>query len=262
MSDNSNTSTFIISLVGALAWLPILYKAIKQQFQKTVIKIYPYKFFEICENEYNVILNIRVGIHTKIKDAFIEKITLDIQHSNGDKRNFEWAQIIEPLTQTAINDTIMPTSRKLNAIGYNISKDTYTEPLISFTSPDFRNKYESLWEKIRIQSFHINQNKSDKKQLKLFDPYIQLVNAYKHHYTFTAGDHTAILTFVTASGQTFSKSFSFHIDETNVETLRELNLKMVLDKLENTYIREESEKFSYDDTTLDSPLPIKITLLN
>ena len=66
MSDDSNTYTFILSLVGALAWLPTVYKSIKQQFQKTVIKIYPYKFFEISENEHNIILSLRLGIHTLV----------------------------------------------------------------------------------------------------------------------------------------------------------------------------------------------------
>jgi hypothetical protein len=249
---------FVLAAIGALSWLPIIYSAVQKRKEKPHLAIFLDDILRIVENEYNVVLNLRVGILTKIKDTFIDDMTIVIEHSNGEKREFKWAQTMDLVSQTSINDTVMPTNRILNAIAYNLPKNSFTEPYVSFINPLFRQVHEELHSQLRVKSFYVIQQAGAKKQLELSDAFIGMCNNYRTHYTWTAGDYKAALTVHTADNQSYSKSFAFHIDQPNSETFRELNIEMVIDKLKTSFTREEDEKKSYDDKLLEGGLPIKI----
>ncbi len=202
-------TTFILAALGALSWLPIAYKYYSDKKTKTCIDIYLDKSIAIIENEFNVFISTRIGLHIKFKDAFIDKMTIEIEHSNGETRVFHWIQIVEHVTQTQVNETIMPTDKILNAIGYKLSKDSYTEPILNFINLEFRNKFDTLMAAIRTQRFYILQSKSDLRQLETNEHFIDMQNVYKKYFSWTSGDYKANLIISTSDNRNLKNPSNF-----------------------------------------------------
>ena len=80
--------TFILALVGALAWIPPIISAGYLFFLKPKVRFVPEEFCEIGYTSFGPIFNQSFAIATSNKDALIERIAISfIIHENGENRD-------------------------------------------------------------------------------------------------------------------------------------------------------------------------------
>ncbi len=131
----------ILSIAGALAWLPPLISFILKKYRKPKLNIYSDNNLEIGFTTNGPIINIGLAFTADNKNALINKIKLILKHENQETRIFEWEWFEENLMQLIVpNQGILPYNKNQQAIAISVRENEIIEKKFGFKIQDIKLK--------------------------------------------------------------------------------------------------------------------------
>lgn len=95
--------TFVISIIGAAAWIPQLIATIVGFMKKPLITISPVNHTDIGFTELGPIINVKVAITSDNADTVIDLIELEVKHESGSTHKFKWHEVTEVKGQIIVS---------------------------------------------------------------------------------------------------------------------------------------------------------------
>jgi hypothetical protein len=228
---------FLIFL-GVAAWAaPFVHEWWKKR-RKPVVSIHFDKDGWIKHSKAALLYRMSIGILVKEADVFIEDMSLIVSHNSGEIRKFKWLHISETVNSVRHNDDFIESKKEQMAIGYNMTKESYVQPIFTFYQEEFQNETSSLFRRLSQMRFNYTQSNSDKNRIRTEQIYLDAEAAYRRHWPFRQGDYLCELTIKTSSKHSFTKSFSFNMDATSSQVFATETLRIALNQLQNDYIAE------------------------
>lgn len=227
-----------LAILGALAWLSpwIVPWAIKF-FTKPELQIYSHKVLEIGFTTFGPIFNVNFAFLAKKKDALIEKVELHLQHEKKELNYFVWEWFEEQILQmdTPGNGS-MPMRKNQKAIAINLLQSFLIEKKIGFNNPEFRNKYDNLFEEV-FRDFQNKENANlDIKTISGDKSYNELVNIFEDSFLWKTGKYTVkIDVYAENRKKPFVHEFSFNLTNLDIERLKR-NIELCKRSIKNIFI--------------------------
>ena len=150
------TAADIAAYIGAAAWAPQILTWIYDAASKPKIRIVSAGTVEVGFSVFGPIINATLAISSDRRDALVEKITLQVTHHQGEKRQLAWRMLSE--NQQHIRDAqgnISSQYKNTPAVALKISTLALTEKTVGFRDPDFENAQRVTQTRIVEQFRHL-----------------------------------------------------------------------------------------------------------
>lgn len=123
----------IAAVVGALAWIPPIFVAVRGWLKKARIRVITQPTPEVGYTALGPILNLRVAITVEHKDIVITGVRLLVTHESGDSTTFSWRGIVQRMgTLTYPQVGAVPFEKELNVLAMKVSQKDVEERFIRF----------------------------------------------------------------------------------------------------------------------------------
>lgn len=121
-------TTDIAAYLGALAWLPQLFRWGYSYITKPVIRIIPDRTAQIGHTIFGPIFNLRLSIDVNRKDTIVDFIGVQLRHKDGGTYDFEWMGMNEifsevispgvksPETNQIVQKDVFPIAIKISSL--------------------------------------------------------------------------------------------------------------------------------------------------
>lgn len=245
--------TFVISLIGALAWIPDIW----EWFQKGKINIHLDENVEIMSNQFYSLVCLRVVLETLNTDIFIKNMTLEVKHESGKSNTYKWQGVLENISNTKVNGIYMPTDKFYRGIGFKTYKNQIASVGINFYHEELRKIYNELSPKLFDLKFKHGRSKIPLRQIELHPDFIALTDAYKKYLFWDAGRYDCTMKIET-DDKAFQKEFSMSMSNHNAESIKEFNTKVVIDNFLDAYARDKDD---FEATDPDNAVNLPIYLI-
>ena len=184
----------ILSILGALAWLPPIISLIVNLSKKPKLTIFCHKQLELGYTCYGPIVNLSLAFLGKNKTVLIDKIDLQLIHENNGNQFFVWEWFEEVLIQMDVpGQGFIPYKKNQQAIAIRVEKDQLVEKRIGFHQNTFKIEYDKLFKSVTESFINISSNGQDISALKASNPYNQLLDLYKNHFSWRVGSYIIII---------------------------------------------------------------------
>lgn len=128
----------VAAIVGALAWIPPIFVAVRTWITKPQIRVITQPTPEIGFTTLGPILNIRIALTVTHKDIVITGIRLQVTHESGEQTSFSWRGIVQRMgTMNYPQVGAVPFEKELNVLAMKVSLKDVEERLIRFQNLDF-----------------------------------------------------------------------------------------------------------------------------
>lgn len=239
-------ATFILALIGALAWLPPIISWVYRWFMKPRMRFVPDEFSEIGYTSLGPIFNQSFAISTTDKDALIEKIAISIIHESGARHDFWWKFLDERGPQiTSLNTGERAEwTKNQSAIALKVSTLGLAEKKIGFQDIAFQNKSIPIVRKhqekeaylARMQPDNYLQDSTKSKE------FLDLLDCIKGNFYWIEGKYEAHLFIYEATlKKPHTELFKFELTKADVNQL-EKNIKITQDYLRDLILYRGREK--------------------
>jgi len=217
--------TPILATAGALAWLPHLFMWFYIWLVKPVIRFLPESKAEIGYTTLGPIINIFFAISTSKKDALIDKISLSLVHSSGDRQDFWWSHLDEKgFAMTAPTGETAEFRKNQPAIALKVNMVGLAEKKIFFQNFNFFGKANSLYLSAIEKRDHLKRTKEEAyidKALKT-EEYLKFSDYYKDKFPWKEGTYTITLyVHEVTLKRPHRETFQFILSKSNVDMLKE-----------------------------------------
>ena len=153
--------TDLAAIVGALAWLPPIFVAIRGWMTKPQIRVITQPSPEVGFTTLGPILNLRVALTVTHKDIVITGIRLKITHESGEQTSLSWRGIVQRMgTMNYPQVGAVPFEKELNVLAMKVSLKDVEERFIRFQNVDFL-QHKAELETITLKTMaHLRQTES------------------------------------------------------------------------------------------------------
>jgi hypothetical protein len=153
--------TDLAAIVGALAWLPPIFIAIRGWMTKPQIRVITQPAPEIGFTSLGAILNLRVALTVTHKDIVITGIRLQVTHESGEQMFLSWRGIVQRMgTMNYPQVGAVPFEKELNVLAMKVSLKDVEERFIRFQNIDFLQQKSELEAKTLKTMAYLRQNES------------------------------------------------------------------------------------------------------
>jgi hypothetical protein len=137
--------TDLAAVVGALAWIPPIFVAVRGWLTKPQIRVITQPTPEVGFTSLGPILNLRVALTVTHKDIVITGIRLRVTHESGEQASFSWRGIVQRMgTMTYPQVGAVPFEKELNVLAMKVSQKDVEERFIRFQSLEFLEQKAAL----------------------------------------------------------------------------------------------------------------------
>ncbi|TGL16857.1 hypothetical protein EHQ42_10645 [Leptospira levettii] len=234
MNENYN---FIISIFGALAWIPHLWGYIQKKFIRSKIQIFPNKEIVLGYTQDGPVISLSIAILCESKNILIKNISVTLIHESMQRTDFSWEMIEEELMDLSIPGAgSLNNSRNNQAIVLRIDQDDLIERRYWFNSSKYISGYGKILYSFRESYLnHINSNNNqDLKQLKSSIEYNNLLEFSKNEFSWKGGKYSGIIRIRAADEQEFTHDLEFFLTKIDQKEL-EQNILIFKDYIEQEY---------------------------
>lgn len=128
----------VVAVVGALAWIPPIFVALRSWLTKPRIRVITQPTPEIGFTSLGPILNLRIALTVAHKDIVITGIRLLLTHESGEQMSFSWRGIVQRMgTMNYPQIGAIPFEKESNVLAMKVSQKDVEERFIRFQSLDF-----------------------------------------------------------------------------------------------------------------------------
>jgi hypothetical protein len=235
------TTTEILALVGALAWLPQILQWIANATKRPKLKLVSAPGIQVGYDLDGPTIGLTSSISTRRKDALISKITIKTLHEKGDQRQFTWRWFDEIQTRmrTATGETA-EFSKSQPAIALQVSTLTPAEKFIIFRDNEYSETGVTLLTAVMDHRDYLKSQEADtidallkSKEFATFrDFYSGNMYWREGQYTFEVSLHEAHTKHI------HTERFSLRLIKADIETLRK-NIQLFEDGLRDFTVNRD-----------------------
>lgn len=230
-----------VAILGALAWFaPIIIPWMIKKIVKPKLTIISHKIIEIGYSTFGPIINLNLAFLSENKEALIKYISIELQHENEEKHDFEWEWFEESMGEMKVGDTeILPYTKNQKATALRIKKDDIVERKIGFQNFDYSLKYQFLVNKTNEKFNWLQREGKDLNLIKETDSYINLIDHVKNSFFWNIGKYSmAVEVHLLKQVKPFKHTIS--IELTNYDKKRlESNIDACISSMDNSYIIQD-----------------------
>lgn len=221
MSDNS--ATFVLAVLGALAWVPQLISWVNSFFTKPKLRFVPDETTEIGYTFFGPIFNQFFAISADRKGALIEKMTLELTHENGEKHNFYWKFLDEKGPElTSISGESAQWRKNQSAIALKVTTTGLTEKKIGFQDTDFQDRLMALVKVHGEKLFYLErtQPQNYKDEAVKAKEFLDVLDFVKNGFYWKEGKYTvALLVYEATLKKPHKEYFEFELTRPDIDLL-------------------------------------------
>lgn len=234
--------TLLLSILGALAWLPFIINLIKDFLTKPKITIISDKQIEIGYTTYGPIINLYLAFAGEKKDALINKIKLILIHEKSEKQEFEWEWFEEELLEMEVpNAGNVPYKKKQQAIALKLLKDNLIEKKIGFQVDSIKNERNKLINYLNEISENYIKESLDLKNLKAQKEYTDLISLSRNTFIWKVGNYKmTIEAYIYEKKENIRHNIKFKLTTLDLKKL-EKNIDIINKIIESYYITHDTE---------------------
>ena len=130
--------TDLAAVVGALAWIPPIFIAVRSWITKPKIRVITQPTPEIGFTTFGPILNLRIALTVTHRDIVVTGVQLQVTHESGESTSFSWRGIVQRMgTLTYPQVGAVPFEKELNVLAMKVSLKDVEERFIRFQSLDY-----------------------------------------------------------------------------------------------------------------------------
>jgi hypothetical protein len=231
----------VVAILGALAWLPQIFKMINEKLKKPKIKIISDDQLELGYTRLGPIININFAFLSENKSALVNKIDLQIIHESNEMQTFTWIWYEESLFQMDMPKIPISYKKNQKAIALNISENLLVEKRIGFQNVKFKQESSELINNINEDTVNLKSSGKELNELKSYSSYINAVDYLQNSFYWKNGLYTAKFTVhVSGLKEKYEHSFKFSLTKIDVKTIHK-NIEACLSYLEKVYIKVDEE---------------------
>lgn len=248
MEDYKMDLTFLIALVGALAWLPQIFSWIYNRLAKPKLCFSGENITEIGYTYLGLILNQSFAISTSQKDALIEKIILSVVHESGTTHDFYWDYLDEKgaeMTTTTGEKAEFRKSQK--AIALKISTLGLTEKKIFFRDIAYQQRIRPFISALTEKASYFEKTEGDQWQEKIVKTkeFLDTLDAVKNGFQWKQGKYNVFLhAHETSLKRPHTENYGFTLSKSEIEQL-EKNIGVTQEHLKDIFLykgKDEKER--------------------
>lgn len=229
----------IVSIVGALAWLPPIVSLIRNIFIKSIIQINTSKTAEIGFSTFGQIVNLRLAFSAENKDIVLSSIIIRLKHETGEEKVFSWQGIVQNLgrlTNPGIGS--LPYEKENAVLAIKLNTREVDERFIRFQNDEYLETRQMLLEKIRNKIvFLTNTGTFNPETIAATQEFDELSRFNQQSFSWKTGKYRIILESKSRrSFKIINNEFSFNLDPIQIETLQkniEYNKIFYMEELKN-----------------------------
>jgi len=216
------TVTDVIAIVGAGAWLPHVFKFIKDRMTRPEVRIVTQRTAEISYTTFGPILNLRIAFTVRHRDVVISGIRIRLRHESGEEQILSWQGTSQQLVQIQTPEQIpLAFNKELSVLAIKLTTKDVEERLFRFQEDDFLMRKEEHESKAAKKYSYLSQpgpcNLDDFLQSEeMKDVY----SFMKHRFNWKQGRYT--MAFEVESPEAFTlkdNQYEFSLNLLHVEPL-------------------------------------------
>jgi hypothetical protein len=219
------TPTEFAAYFGATAWVPHIIIWLYRWLVQPVITIVPDRVAEIGFTSYGPIFNIRLAFSADRKDAIIDGFELEVQHQDGERKQFRWSGLQETLGETrdAAGNQQQVGIKDQVPIALKIGTESLIEKYVRFQEERFGENERERMSELVAHFNHLKRTDPDYvattlKSKQFFD----LIEMREKWFWWRAGSYTVTLKLSSAKKFTLAHSrYTFKLTDLDVQRLKQ-----------------------------------------
>jgi hypothetical protein len=181
------------AFVGAAAWLPQVGTWIYKAATRPRLTIITPKTAEIGFTSFGPIFNVNLALATDRKDIVLTKLSVLLEHENGDQREFTWRSMSE--TYSALRDqsglTQGSVAKDQTAIALKVTTNNLVEKFFRFQEDEFEKRiHPVMGTAVRRKEFLEGKGGADYRDEFLRGmEFEELISAHKEMFWWRPGKY-------------------------------------------------------------------------
>lgn len=229
-----------IATLGALAWTPHVYSAIKGAMTKPSVRIITSRVAEVGFTTFGTILNVRMAFSVEHKDLVISGLRIKLRHDDGDERIFEWQGIRQQVLQMTTPDgSVMPYEKPQSVLAIKLNQKDVEERHIQCQEIAFisaKSDYEEI--AMKKLSYLKQQERYDAADFLGCQEMVDLYNFIKRSFSWKAGQYfVSIELESTVPFSLIDSRYQFNLTPIDIEEL-EKNKQSIELGYKNAFVPE------------------------
>lgn len=222
--------------LGAAAWLPQVWLAVRRYWTKPVVRVVPDSFADIVVNAQGPLLGMRLVFDVTHKDLLVEDMELRLQHDDGDIHVLNWSLVGETLSHiTDAAGNKQTFAREVTPIALKVGPQVLAERMVRFHESQYKGKEDQLFGPLREHFEHLKATKTQTYASEVIasKEMAALLEWRRQYCWWKAGRYTAALSL--KSREPFKmvpSGFQFELSQRDIVSIKQ-NLKSVQVWLEN-----------------------------
>ena len=231
--------TFIIAIIGALAWLqqPII-GWLKKKYSKPKLTTFIHEDLEIGYTTFGPILNLNIAFSIENKDSLINYIDLRLVHASSNATfQLKWVWFEEKFMEIEVPEQLnIPYKRNQIAIVLKLNTENVIEKKIGFQSSDFKIKTSDLQKACNQEQLLLSNSQKSPSEIESKKCYNDYNDLFKSDFTWKEGKYNiSIKTKLVDLKEEQEVNFSFNLNSLDIKKL-EQNIITCQGLLRNQYI--------------------------
>jgi len=137
--------TDLAAVVGALAWIPPIFVAVRAWVTRPQVRVITQPAPEIGFTTFGPILNLRIALTVTHKDIVITGIRLQVTHESGEESVFSWRGIVQRMgTMNYPQVGAVPFEKESSVLAMKISQKDVEERFIRFQNLEYLEQKAAL----------------------------------------------------------------------------------------------------------------------
>ena len=210
------------AILGALAWIPYLFKLIREVITRPEIRIIAQRTAEIGYTTFGPILNLRIAFSVRHRDIVISSIRIRLKHESGEEKVLSWQGIVQRLAQMQTPEAgPIPWEKELSVLAIKLTEKEVEERLIRFQEDDYHTNKEIYESKVAKKLTYLKgKGEYTPDEFLRSEEMKDVYSFIKHWFNWKQGKYT--LTFEIESPEKFvlkDNIYEFSLNPLTIEML-------------------------------------------
>ena len=184
-----------VAILGALAWTPYVFAAIRKAITKPEVSVIINRFGEIGFNTLGPIFNLRLAFSVKNHDIVVSGLKVRLVHEGGEEKLFEWQGIRQQLLKMTTPDgSVMPYEKEQSVLAIKLNQKEIEERHIQCQETAYINgKFEYESKALKRLVYLKDKENFDQDEFVKSQEMSDLFNYIKHSFPWKSGRYEAII---------------------------------------------------------------------
>jgi hypothetical protein len=210
------------AILGALAWIPYLFKIVRDAITRPEIRIIAQRTMEVGYTPLGPIMNLRIAFSVRHRGIVISSIKIRLKHESGEEKTFSWQGIVQRLFQVVPREVPpIPMEKELSVLAIKLNEKEVEERYIRFQEDDYHTNREIYESKAVKKLTYLKEKGTFSPDEFLQSEEMKDVTSFmKHWFNWKQGKYT--MTFEVESPEKFSLKdnlYEFSLNPLNIELL-------------------------------------------